>query len=77
MPPPPGKPVIIVANKSEGRAGVAAAEAYDKMSYYERWIHSISQTLIQRGVITIDGSLDEEVWQRAEPASGGESPAPR
>jgi Nitrile hydratase beta subunit len=29
-------------------------DAYDSMSYYERWIHSISQTLIQRGVITID-----------------------
>ncbi|MBV9911404.1 MAG: nitrile hydratase subunit beta [Sinobacteraceae bacterium] len=28
--------------------------AYDGMTYYERWIHSISQTLIQRGVITID-----------------------
>src|SRR5205085_12099104 len=24
-----GKPVIVVANKSEGRAGVAAAEAYE------------------------------------------------
>jgi hypothetical protein len=29
-------------------------DAYDKMSYYERWIHSITQTLIQRGVISID-----------------------
>ena len=29
-------------------------EAYDKMSYYERWIHAITQTLIQRGVITVD-----------------------
>jgi len=29
-------------------------EAYDSMSYYERWIYSIAQTLIQRGVITID-----------------------
>lgn len=29
-------------------------EAYDKMTYYERWIHSISQTLIQRGVLSID-----------------------
>ena len=28
--------------------------AYDEMSYSERWIHSIAQTLIQRGVITID-----------------------
>ena len=30
------------------------AEAYDAMSYYERWIYAITQTLIQRGVITID-----------------------
>ena len=30
------------------------AEAYDKMSYYERWIFAITQTLIQRGLITID-----------------------
>jgi len=30
------------------------ADAYEKMTYYERWIHSISQTLIQRGVISID-----------------------
>jgi len=30
------------------------ADAYDRMTYYERWIHSISQTLIQRGVITVD-----------------------
>jgi hypothetical protein len=29
-------------------------EAYDKMSYYERWIYAITQTLIQRGIITID-----------------------
>ncbi|HEX7952578.1 MAG TPA: hypothetical protein VF523_05835 [Burkholderiales bacterium] len=29
-------------------------EAYDKMAYYERWIYAITQTLIQRGVITID-----------------------
>ena len=31
-----------------------APDAYDRMTYYERWIHSISQTLIQRGVITIE-----------------------
>lgn len=30
------------------------ADAYDKMSYYERWIYAITQTLIQRGVISID-----------------------
>ncbi len=30
------------------------ADAYDTMSYYERWIYAIAQTLIQRGVISID-----------------------
>lgn len=30
------------------------ADAYDKMTYYERWTYSITQTLIQRGVISID-----------------------
>jgi hypothetical protein len=29
-------------------------EAYDRMSYYERWITSIAATLLQRGVITAD-----------------------
>ena len=29
-------------------------DAYDRMSYYERWIYAISQTLIQRGVVTIE-----------------------
>jgi Nitrile hydratase beta subunit len=30
------------------------AEAYDRMGYYERWMHAIAQTLIQRGVLSID-----------------------
>jgi hypothetical protein len=44
------------------------AEAYDKMTYYERWIHSITQTLIQRGVISIDelGRRMTDVEQRHE-----------
>jgi len=44
------------------------AEAYDAMTYYERWVHSISQTLIQRGVISIDelGKRMAEVEQRHE-----------
>ena len=29
-------------------------DAYDKMSYYERWITSIASTLLQRGAITSD-----------------------
>jgi hypothetical protein len=42
------------------------AGAYDTMSYYERWIYSITQTLIQRGTITIDelGRRMEEARRR-------------
>ena len=29
-------------------------DAYEKMSYYERWMYAITQTLIQRGVLQID-----------------------
>jgi hypothetical protein len=41
--------------------------AYDTLSYYERWMHSIAQTLIQRGVITVDelGRKMADVQQRA------------
>jgi hypothetical protein len=41
-------------------------EAYDRMSYYERWVTSITQTMIQRGVITTEelGRKMEEVKRR-------------
>ena len=29
-------------------------DAYEKMSYYERWVTSITQVMIQRGVITTE-----------------------
>ena len=40
--------------------------AYDRMSYYERWVTSITQTMIQRGVITTDelGRKMEEIEKR-------------
>jgi hypothetical protein len=41
-------------------------EAYDNLSYYEKWISSLTQTLIQRGVITTDelGRKMQEVERR-------------
>ena len=41
-------------------------EAYDKLSYYEKWISSLTATLIQRGVISTDelGRKMEEVAAR-------------
>lgn len=41
-------------------------QAYDRMTYYERWMHAICQTLIQRGVISLDelGRKMEQVKAR-------------
>jgi hypothetical protein len=46
-------------------------DAYDRMTYYERWIYAITQTLIERGVISVDelGRAMEAV--RAREAHGG------
>jgi hypothetical protein len=36
------------------------------MAYYERWIHAAAQTMIQRGVVTVDelGRKIAEVQRR-------------
>ena len=41
-------------------------QAYDDLSYYEKWITSLTQTLIQRGVITTEelGRKMDEVGKR-------------
>ena len=41
-------------------------DAYDKLSYYEKWITSLTQTLLQRGVITTEelGRKMQEVEKR-------------
>jgi hypothetical protein len=40
---------------------------YDRMGYYDRWIISLTQTMIQRGVITTDelAKKMEQVEKRA------------
>lgn len=45
-------------------------DAYDTMSYYERWISAIAHTLLQRGVITADelGRKLAEIEARETPA---------
>ena len=62
-----GRQVITV---DELRRGIEqlGAEAYDRMSYYERWIASITGNLLQKGVITADelGRRMEAVKTRFE-----------
>jgi Nitrile hydratase beta subunit len=46
-------------------------DAYDRMTYYERWVYAIAQTMIQRGVVTVDdlGRKIAEVQSRSDGAS--------
>ena len=41
-------------------------DAYERMGYYERWVISITQTMIQRGVITTEelGQKMAEIGKR-------------
>jgi hypothetical protein len=45
-----------------------APDAYESMSYYERWIASIAATMLQRGVFTADelGRKMVEIEARAQ-----------
>jgi len=43
---------------------------YDRMGYYDRWVISLTQTMIQRGVIT----TDELARKLAEVENRGQSP---
>ena len=51
-----GSPARRLIRVDELRRNIEALppDAYDKMSYYERWMSSICNTLLQRGVITAD-----------------------
>ena len=46
---------------------------YDKMGYYDRWVISLTQTMIQRGVIT----TDELARKLAEVGKRGQTPFSR
>lgn len=60
-----GKPLMTV---DELRKNIEAIgpQAYEAMSYYERWVTSLVQTLIQRGVLTTEelGRKMEEIGRR-------------
>jgi hypothetical protein len=46
-----GRPLIRV---DELRRAIESlgAQAYDELSYYERWIHALSALLVEKGVLT-------------------------
>jgi hypothetical protein len=62
-----------VITVDELRRGIEqlGAEAYERMSYYERWVASITNVLLEKGVVTTDelGRRMEAVKARFEDAS--------
>ena len=46
--------LIAVENTDMLRRGIESLppDAYERMSYYERWIHSITTMMLERGVVT-------------------------
>jgi len=67
-----GSPERRVITVDQLRRGIEqlGAEAYEAMSYYERWMASITNTLLAEGVITSDelGRRMAEVEKRDEGA---------
>jgi hypothetical protein len=47
------KGVMTVDELRRGIESLGSAE-YDRLEYYERWISSITQTLLQKGILTTD-----------------------
>ena len=45
---------LITVDELRKNIEVLPPEAYEQMNYYDRWVSSITQTLIQRGVITTE-----------------------
>ena len=47
-----GKKRLMTVDELRKNIEALPPETYDRTAYYEKWITSITQTLIQRGVIT-------------------------
>jgi hypothetical protein len=47
-----GKHRLLTVDELRKNIESLSPEAYDQLAYYEKWITALTQTLIQRGVIT-------------------------
>ena len=47
-----GGEAVITVDEHRKNIEALPPEAYDQLSYYEKWIVSLTQCLIQRGVVT-------------------------
>ena len=47
-----GKKRLVTVDELRKNIETLTPDAYDRLAYYEKWITALTQTLIQRGVIT-------------------------
>ena len=66
-----GKPRMSVDELRKNIESIPPAD-YDRMNYYERWVTSLTQTMLQRALITTDDLTRkmEEVAQRKADGDG-------
>jgi len=48
----PGTRRLVTVDERRRAIEMLPPQAYDAMSYYERWVISLAETLIQRGILT-------------------------
>jgi hypothetical protein len=61
-----GAPKLMTVDELRKNIEALPPDAYERMSYYERWVTSITQVMIQRGVITTEelGRKMQEIEKR-------------
>src|SRR5205814_10678123 len=68
------EPCRAVMTVDELRSGIESlgGQEYDKLTYYERWIASLADNLVRKGVLTVDelGRKLAEVAERARRQAG-------
>jgi hypothetical protein len=47
-----GKKKLVTVDELRKNIESLTPDAYDRLAYYEKWVTALTQTLIQRGVIT-------------------------
>ena len=62
-----GKKKLMTVDELRKNIESLPPDAYERMTYYERWVTSITQTMIQRGVITT-----EELGRKMQEVQGRE-----
>ena len=69
-----GKTALLKVDELRRLREDIGADAYERMTYYERWMHSLAQGLIEHGIVSVE-ELGQAMERAAHPqASEAKSP---